>query len=106
MGREFINLIIVPGDLPVINLKKNVPLTLCGTKGNLQKMYPKPKYRWLSCHSLYYSGRAGVEKQKTKMSEERNFKRKKRYRSNLSTNKGLGSRYMGYTRLNAYSKYT
>lgn len=36
------------------------------------KMYPKPKYGWLSCHLFYYSGTAGLEKQ----TEDQNVRRK------------------------------
>lgn len=78
MGREFINLIIVLGDMPVINLKKKCDLNSMWNKKHSAKDVSQTEYRWLSCHSRYYSGRAGVEKQKTKMSEERNFKRGKK----------------------------
>lgn len=44
------------------------------------KVYPRANTGDFLVIHRYYSGRAGVEKQKTKMSEERNFKRKKETR--------------------------
>lgn len=72
-------------------------------KKHSAKDVSQTEYKWLSCHSRYYSGRAGVENKRPKCQKKgilKGRKKEKRYRSNLSTNKGLGSRYMGYTRLN------
>lgn len=52
-------------------------LTLCGTKALYKERIPN-RIQVTFLLFILTQGRAGVEKQKTKMSEERNFKRGKK----------------------------